>query len=145
MRKATVVEHLMPADLSSIKQESSILKACCIHFINYGQHSKQEMEALVRKLGGTVSTRLSVRSEGANCVAPFACAVLLTQVRTAAASTFMLFCLLSKIVACAATCALCCAAATLRYGCCCNGLLYTSVLSQHKATDKLDCFDGPKT
>ena len=55
VRKATVVEHLMPADVSSIKQESSILKACCIHFINYGQHSKQEMEALVRKLGGTVS------------------------------------------------------------------------------------------
>ena len=55
VRKATVVEHLMPADMSSIKQESSILKACCIHFINYGQHSKQEMEAVVRKLGGTVS------------------------------------------------------------------------------------------
>ena len=54
-RKATVVEHLMPADVSSIKQESSILKACCIHFINYGQHSKQEMEAVVRKLGGAVS------------------------------------------------------------------------------------------
>ncbi|DBA75732.1 TPA: hypothetical protein ACH3X1_010149 [Trebouxia sp. C0004] len=53
LRKATVVEHLMPADVSSIKQESSILKACCIHFINYGQHSKQEMEAMVRKLGGT--------------------------------------------------------------------------------------------
>ncbi|DBA86388.1 TPA: hypothetical protein ACH3X2_005613 [Trebouxia sp. C0005] len=54
VRKATVVEHLMPADVSSIKQESSTLKACCIHFINYGQHSKQEMEAVVRKLGGTV-------------------------------------------------------------------------------------------
>ena len=54
-RKATVVAHLMPADVGSIKQESSILKQCCIHFINHGQHSKQEMEALVRKLGGTVS------------------------------------------------------------------------------------------
>ena len=45
----------MPADVSAVKQESNILKDCKIHFINYGNHSKQEMEALVRKLGGTVS------------------------------------------------------------------------------------------
>ena len=54
MRKPTVVDHFMPADVSSVKQESNILKDCKIHFINYGSHSKQDMEALVRKLGGTV-------------------------------------------------------------------------------------------
>ena len=46
----------MPADVSSVKQESDVLKDCKIHFINYGSNSKQDMEALVRKLGGTVST-----------------------------------------------------------------------------------------
>jgi len=97
VRTATVVEHLMPADVSSIKQESSILKACCIHFINYGEHSKQGMEAAVRKLGGTVSL-LSV-GPWASCVASFACAALLSQVSmtTAAASAFMSFCLLAKL------------------------------------------------
>ena len=45
----------MPADVSAVKQESDILKDCKLHFINYGSHSKQEVESLVRKLGGTVS------------------------------------------------------------------------------------------
>ena len=57
-RKPTVVDHFMPADLSSVKQESDVLKDCKIHFINYGSHSKQDMEALVRKLGGTVSRQI---------------------------------------------------------------------------------------
>lgn len=56
VRKPTVVDHFMPADVSSIKQESNALKDCRVHFINYGSHSKQYMEALVRKLGGTVSS-----------------------------------------------------------------------------------------
>ena len=54
-RKPTVVAHFMPADVSDVKQESDILKDCKLHFINYGSHSKQDVEALVRKLGGTVS------------------------------------------------------------------------------------------
>lgn len=54
-RKPTVVAHFMPADVSAVKQESDILKDCKLYFINYGSHSKQDMEALVRKLGGTVS------------------------------------------------------------------------------------------
>lgn len=56
-RKPTVVAHFMPADVSAIKQESDILKDCKIYFINHGSHSKQDMEALVKKLGGTVSNR----------------------------------------------------------------------------------------
>jgi len=57
----------MPADVSSIKQESSILKACCIHFINYGTHSKKEMEAVVRKLGGTVSNPIACNTLSQLC------------------------------------------------------------------------------
>ena len=74
-----VVDHFMPADVSAIKQESNILKDCRIHFINYGTHSKQEMEALVRKLGGTVSNCCtsccmnyctSAASTAASCTGP---------------------------------------------------------------------------
>lgn len=45
----------MPADVSSIKQESNALKDCRVHFIIYGSHSKQLMEALLRRLGGTAA------------------------------------------------------------------------------------------
>lgn len=53
-RKGTVVDHFLPTDVSSVKQESAVLKGCKIQFLNYGSHSKAEMEGLVARLGGTV-------------------------------------------------------------------------------------------
>lgn len=54
-RKGTVIEHFLPTDVSSVKQESNVLKGCKLQFLNYGSHSKADVEGLVARLGGTVS------------------------------------------------------------------------------------------
>ena len=54
-RKGTVVEHFLPTDVSAITKDSDVLKGCKLLFLNYGSHSKAEMEGLVARLGGTVS------------------------------------------------------------------------------------------
>ena len=41
--------------MSSVKQESNVLKGCKLQFLNYGSHSKAEVEGLVARLGGIVS------------------------------------------------------------------------------------------
>lgn len=57
-----MVEHFLPADVSLVKKESDILKGCKLQLLNYGSHSKADMEALVAKLGGIVSARPSLCS-----------------------------------------------------------------------------------
>lgn len=51
-----VVAHLRPADLSGVDVESEALAGAVVYFFNCGRsgHSKAELEALVKRLGGTV-------------------------------------------------------------------------------------------
>ena len=51
-----VVAHLRPADLSGVDVESEALAGAVVYFFNCGRsgRSKPELEALVKRLGGTV-------------------------------------------------------------------------------------------
>ena len=54
----------LPTDVSAITKDSDVLKGCKLLFLNYGSHSKAEMEGLVARLGGTVSAVSVVQWQG---------------------------------------------------------------------------------
>lgn len=51
-----MVEHLRPTDLSGVEVESEALQGATVYLFNYERsgHTKAELEALVKRLGGQV-------------------------------------------------------------------------------------------
>ena len=59
--------QFQPTDVTDIDVQSEALSGCLLYFCDYGERSKSEVEIMVKRLGGKVSSYSSIRFGNMSC------------------------------------------------------------------------------